>query len=64
MIKDRRSIQQSISGSGSSGGSGGYSYDPNDELYSSHDYNHDGYMSDQELQDATNDYIDQLLYGS
>lgn len=49
------------SGSGSGSGSGGMKYDPNDENYSSHDYDGDGRLSDQEFQDAFNDYVNDIL---
>lgn len=42
-------------------GSGGMKYDPNDENYRSHDYDGDGRLSDQEFQDAFNDYVNKIL---
>lgn len=42
-------------------GNGGMKYDPNDENYRSHDYDGDGRLSDQEFQDAFNDYVSKIL---
>ena len=45
--------------------SSGYSYDTNDPYYSSNDHNGDGKLSDEEFEDAFDDYINDLmeLYG-
>lgn len=48
---------------GSNNNNGGMKYDPNDENYSSHDYDGDGTLSDQEFQDAFNDYVNKILEG-
>lgn len=45
----------------SDSGSGGMKYDPSDENYRSHDYDGDGKLSDQEFQDAFNDYVNKIL---
>lgn len=45
----------------SGSGSGGMKYDPSDENYRSHDYDGDGKLSDQEFQDAFNDYVNKIL---
>ena len=42
-----------------SSSSGGYSYNKDDELYSRNDKNKDGKISDEEFQNALNDYLDQ-----
>ena len=39
----------------------GYSYDSSDPYYSSNDHDGDGKISDEEFQDAINDYMDDLL---
>lgn len=48
---------------GSNNNNGGMKYDPSDENYRSHDYDGDGKLSDQEFQDAFNDYVNKILEG-
>ncbi len=39
----------------------GEKYDPDDDLYSDHDYNSDGYINQNEWEDALGDYMDSIM---